>query len=1001
MLHTQQQNFGDQYLHVFLQDGSPVAELGCGGSRVVNAATGQGNFGPIFLGDVSSHWEMHGGSATGARRFIGCIKELQVNSKEIYLVGEAVRGRNIEDCDPPVCQHLPCRNGGTCVSDAEDWFCECPPLYAGRLCQFDACERNPCGHGATCIPKSPLEAICLCPYGRQGLLCEERKCYVEQLRRDGALIIVCTINSKSRGGSMQPFQFIRFFYEFKLRFTLANNSSAVKDNLLLFAGHRGRGDAGDDFLVLGLRSGRVVHRFNLGSGVATIVSDRLDPQVDVHTVTFGRSKRIGWLKLDGQRNRTGSSPGPLLGLNVFHQLFVGGYNEYTPELLPLGSRFRHGFLGCIFDMHFRTKRDGKFQVLGKPSGHAAFGRSVGHCQCPFGWKGALCSETVSVCDVEHSPPPLCVHGAACIPLPDGYTCQCPLGSVGLYCEKAIAISDPFFSSNQSSWMSFPPVRTRHRTALQLQFQPLSPDGILVYTAQHLGARAGDFLCLSLTSGFVQLRYDLGDGVHALRSAQRVDSRGRTWHTVKAGRVGRHGFLSLDDQEISERPAHGMTTLDVASDIFVGGVSTLSSVSVDATEGAPLGFTGGFRELLVNGEEFELTETGAVSGANVGDWDGTACGFKVCRNGGRCRATGSGAFTCACPPSWTGPACDRAASCVDNVCKAGSSCAPSGVASYRCICPLGSGGRYCDAEIPTRTLKFVGSSYVKYEDRRYDTRDFKHARVSFSFLANSNNGVIAWVGKAEHEDDDYLAVGLEGGRLKIAVNLGEELSVPVEIRNVSLCCGAWHDVSVALNGTVVQVFLDRRRVLREDLDPLERYVALNYGGQIYFGGFELYRNVSMVTHGLFSKGFDGSLRNVYLFTDTKPLLFLDNTVVRVSVVPTALALVAALVLLLALVVPALLPLLAVPVVAAVPPPVLRGPRPLPRVAVPLLHALVISGRRRGPARRFGVALGVLRLKPGETVWGAVLSPRRAVVLILGGRAGEGRRRRGGHLRLRRE
>uniref|UniRef100_A0A8C3G755 Protein eyes shut homolog n=1 Tax=Cyclopterus lumpus TaxID=8103 RepID=A0A8C3G755_CYCLU len=944
ILYTQQENFGDQFLHVFLQDGSPVAELGCGGSHVVNAATGQiinndrwtsitirynlsvgkqggacmiematdngtaqrleeyvshplseGTFGPIFLGDVSSQWEMHDGRAKGARRFIGCIKELQVNSKEIYLVSEAVRGRNIKDCDPPVCQHLPCRNGGTCVSDAEDWFCECPPLYTGRLCQFDACERNPCGHGATCIPKSPLEAICLCPYGRQGLLCEE-PINITRARFSGSdefgytsFVAYSSIPSLS------------FFYEFKLKFTLANNSSAVKDNLLLFAGHKGQGDAGDDFLVLGLRNGRVLHKFNLGSGVATIVSDRLDHQINVHTVTFGRSKKTGWLKLDGQRNRTGSTPGPLLGLNVFNQLFVGGYNEYTPELLPLGSRFRHGFLGCIFDVHFRTRRDGKFQVLGKPSGHPAYGRSVGqcgvtpcahvhcrnggtcvnsgssvYCQCPFGWKGALCSETVSVCDVEHSPPPLCAHGSACIPLPNGYTCQCPLGTAGLYCEKAIAISDPFFSSNQSSWMSFPPVSTRHRTVLQLQFQPLSPDGILVYAAQHLGARAGDFFCLSLASGFVQLRYDLGDGAHVLQSVQRVDLRGRTWHTVKAGRVGHQGFLSLDNKEIREHPAHGMTTLDVATDIFVGGVSTLSFVSVDATEGEPLGFTGGLRELLVNGEEFELTETGAISGANVGDWDGTACGYKVCQNGGRCRATGSVSFTCLCLPSWTGSVCSQSVSCVNNICKPGSLCAPSSVASYRCICPLGWGGRYCDAEISTDTLKFVGSSYVKYQDRRYNTRNFKYTQVSFSFHTLSNDSMIMWMGKAEHEDDDYLTVGLENGHLKVAVNLGEKLSVPIEFRNLTLCCNTWHNVSIILNSTIIQVFLNYKRVLFEDLDPFERYVALNYGGELYFGGFELYRNVSMVTSGLFSKGFEGSLRNVYLFKDTKPLSFLNNS-----------------------------------------------------------------------------------------------------------------------------
>ncbi|KAM3606576.1 uncharacterized protein V6R79_019083 [Siganus canaliculatus] len=940
LLYTQEQNFGERFLHVFLQDGSPVAKLGCGGGQVLNAASDstinnnrwmpvtvrynlpvgkQGGlcmieiaadngtaqrleeyvshpmseviFGPIFLGDVSSHWEMHDGTTRGSRRFIGCIRDLRVNSKEIYLLGEAVRGRNIKNCDPPVCQHLPCRNGGTCVSDAEDWFCECPPLYTGRLCQFNACVRNPCGHGATCIPKSPLEAVCLCPYGRQGLLCEE------------------SINiTRARFSGSDEFGYTSFvaysslpslslFYEFKLKFMLANNSSAVKDNLMLFAGHKGQGNDGDDFLVLGLRNNRVVHRFNLGSGIATIVSNPLNPGINVHTVIFGRSRNIGWLKVDGQRNRTGSSPGPLVGLNVFNQLFVGGYNEYTPELLPLGSRFRHGFQGCIFDVQFCTRRDRKFQVMGRP----AFGRSVGqcgvtpcahvqcrnggtcvdsgssvYCQCPLGWKGALCSETLSVCDVEHSPPPLCALGSTCIPLPSGYTCQCPLGTAGLYCDRAVTISDPFFSGNQSSWMSFPPLSVRHRTVLQLQFQPLSPDGILVYTAQHLGARAGDFFCLSLTSGFVQLRFNLGDGTHILKSVDRVDSHGRTWHTVKAGRLGHQGFLSLDGTEVRENGTEGMATLDVATDIYVGGVSTLSYVSTDATEGEPVGFTGGVRELIINDQEFELTESGAVSGVNIGDWDGTACGYKVCQHGGRCLAVGTDSFTCVCPPSWTGSMCNQSVSCVSHICKHSSLCAPTSASSYRCLCSLGWGGQYCDTEIATDTLKFVGNSYVKYHDSRYNTRNFKYTQVSFSFLTRSNDSVIMWMGKAKHEDDDYLALGLEEGHLKMAVNLGERLSLPITFRHVALCCNRWHHVSVSLNSTVIQVFLNNKRILFQDVDPFERYVALNYGGQLYFGGFELHRNVSAVTSGLFLKGFEGSLKNVYLFKDIKPLLFLRDS-----------------------------------------------------------------------------------------------------------------------------
>uniref|UniRef100_A0A8C7WP38 Protein eyes shut homolog n=1 Tax=Oryzias sinensis TaxID=183150 RepID=A0A8C7WP38_9TELE len=928
----QEQNVGDQFLHVFLEDGNLVANIGCSSSRILNVAATQtinnnqwtpitvryrlpvgkqgrscvieiaadnGTtqhleefvFGPIFLGDVSPHWERHDGSSKGEKRFVGCIRDFQVNSKDVDLVSKAVRGRNIKNCDPPVCQHLPCRNGGTCVSDAEDWFCECPPLYTGRLCQLSSCERSPCSHGATCIPKSPLEAVCLCPYGREGLLCDQ-PINISRARFTGSdefgytsFVAYSSIPSLS------------FFYEFKLKFNLANNSSAVRDNLMLFSGLKGQGNNGDDFLILGLRSGRIMHRFNLGSGIATIVSDRLNYSLNIHTVTFGRSKKIGWLKVDGQRNRVGFSPGPLVGLSVFDQLFVGGYNEYTPELLPLGSRFRDGFQGCIFDVQLRTRRDGKFQDLGKP----AFGRSVGqcgvspclhincsnggtcmdsgssvYCQCPFGWKGALCSETMSVCDFEHNPPPLCAHGSTCIPLPNGYTCQCPLGTAGLYCEKAVSISDPFFSSNQSSWMSFPPMSIRHRTVVQLQFQPLSSDGILLYSAQHLSARAGDFFCLSLRSGFVQLRYNLGDGTHILQSAEKVDSRGRTWHTVEAGRIGNEGFLSLDGIQVRENVTKGMTTLDVKTDIFVGGVSSLASVPPEATEADPVSFTGGMRELIVNEQELELTDRGAVGGANVGDWDGTACGYKVCQNGGQCKSMGVDSFTCICPSSWTGPVCNQSVSCANHTCSHGSVCAPSTATSYRCVCPLGRRGTLCDAQASTDILKLVENSYVKYKDPRFNSRSLKHTQVSFSVRADSKEGLIMWMGKAEHQDDDYLTVGLQRGHLKIAVNLGERLSLPLTLKSVSLCCNKWYNLSLALNKTIIRVFLNGERMLLEDVDPFERYLALNYGGLLYFGGFELHKNISAVTFGMFSKGFEGSVRNVYLFGDTRPVDFLKNS-----------------------------------------------------------------------------------------------------------------------------
>uniref|UniRef100_A0A3B4VQB1 Crumbs cell polarity complex component 2b n=1 Tax=Seriola dumerili TaxID=41447 RepID=A0A3B4VQB1_SERDU len=226
-------------------------------------------------------------------------------------------------------------------------------------------------------------------------------------------------------------------------------------------------------------------------------------------------------------------------------------------------------------------------------------------------------------------------------------------------------------------------------------------------------------------------------------------------------------------------------------------------------------------------------------------DVNECCSAPCHNGAICQDlinsyVSSHSFTCICPPSWTGSVCNQSVSCANNMCIHGSLCAPFNVTSYRCMCPLGLGGRYCDTEISTDTLKFVGNSF------------------------------------AEHEDDDYLAIGLESGHLKIAVNLGERLSLPLTFRNLTLCCNKWHNVSLSLNSTVIQVFLNSTRILFEDVDPFERYVALNYGGQLYFGGFELHRNISVVTSGLFSKGFEGNLKNVHLFEDTKPVLFLKNS-----------------------------------------------------------------------------------------------------------------------------
>ncbi|XP_060608810.2 protein eyes shut homolog isoform X3 [Anolis sagrei] len=853
----------------------------------------QVTFGPVFLGNVPHHVKIHPSSGR-IHGFRGCIREFQVNNKELFIIDEALGGRNIENCNVPICDYHPCRNGGTCTSDTENWFCECSPLYSGKLCQFSTCAETPCGNGATCVPKSGQDTICLCPYGRTGILCN-----------DAINITYPSFSGIDAFGYTSFLAYsaipnISLHYEFHLKFQLSNNNSSIQDNLIFFTGQKGQGLNGDDFLVLGLRNGSVVHSYNLGSGTATIISEPLDLTRQIHIVSLGRSLQDGWMKVDDQENKTITSPGKLVGLNVFSQFYVGGYIEYIPELLPYGSIFKNGFQGCIFYIQVRSGRAQKFKAPGIPEGHPNAGRNVGqceespcqlikcknggtclesgstlYCRCPTGWKGAFCTETVSVCDPEHNPLPKCQQGSTCVPLPDGYSCHCPLGTTGVHCEQALAISDASFSSKKSSWMAFDSFNIRHKVHIQIQFQTLSSDGILFYTAQHLSPRSGDFLSISLANGYVQLRYNLGDRTIILQTFQNVLTSNNTWYLIKAGRVGNEGYLNLDGINITQKASSGMTALDTRTDFYVGGVTSLNLVNPMAIQNEPTGFTGCIREILVNNKELKLTENGAKRGSNVGDCDGTFCGYKVCKNNGKCQVENSG-FSCLCPKNWVGKICEQSTYCSHNKCLHGGICKPNPVLfSYTCICKLGWSGFWCEKQVWFFTAKFTGNSYIKYVDPKYKTRDLRFTRVSFNFTTTNMDGLFVWLGKTEDEDNDFLAAGLDHGMLKVVVNLGEKTTIPLIHQGKSLCCTQWHFVTIAQEETHIKVYLDEELVLFEDLDPQRKYSVLNYEGICYFGGFGLDREVNIVTSGLFNQALMGKIKDVALFRDSRKVMLIKG------------------------------------------------------------------------------------------------------------------------------
>lgn len=140
---------------------------------------------------------------------------------------------------------------------------------------------------------------------------------------------------------------------------------------------------------------------------------------------------------------------------------------------------------------------------------------------------------------------------------------------------------------------------------------------------------------------------------------------------------------------------------------------------------------------------------------------------------------------------------------------------------------------------------MGNSYIKYIDPHYRIRNLQLTTVSLNFSTTEREGLIVWIGKAQNEENDFLAIGLHNQTLKIAVNLGGSISVPMIYSHGTFCCNSWHRISVIQNQTLIKAYLDGKLILSEDIDPRKKFVSLNYDGITYLGGFEYGRKVNIV------------------------------------------------------------------------------------------------------------------------------------------------------------
>lgn len=152
-------------------------------------------------------------------------------------------------------------------------------------------------------------------------------------------------------------------------------------------------------------------------------------------------------------------------------------------------------------------------------------------------------------------------------------------------------------------------------------------------------------------------------------------------------------------------------------------------------------------------------------------------------------------------------------------------------------------------------------YIKYIDPDYRLRNLQFTTISLNFGTTETEVLIVWIGKAQNEENGFLAIGLQNQTLITAVNLGESISVSMIYNNGTFCCNKLHHLIIIQNQTLIKAYLDDNLILRI-LIQTKKCAALNYEGICYLGGFEYGQKLNIVTQEIFKRNSAGKIKDVF-------------------------------------------------------------------------------------------------------------------------------------------
>uniref|UniRef100_A0A8C4E8J0 Neurexin-2-alpha n=1 Tax=Dicentrarchus labrax TaxID=13489 RepID=A0A8C4E8J0_DICLA len=314
------------------------------------------------------------------------------------------------------------------------------------------------------------------------------------------------------------------------------------------------------------------------------------------------------------------------------------------------------------------------------------------------------------------------------------------GDLIFSCENVEAL-EPVTFDTPSAYLTLPRWNTKKTGAISFDFRTTEPSGLLLFSHGSLQVTQpdrkprADFFAIELLDGFLYLVMDMGSGSIKMKASNNRLDDGE-WCHVDFQRKGRNGFISVNSQSIPFSANEGSEILDLDGDMYLGGLpedrQALMLPPEVWTASLSLGYVGCVRDLFIDGQSrnlWRLAEVQSATGVSSFCTREThlRCARDTCANGGHCRE-GWNRHICNCNGTgYLGPSCEKEATMV----------------SY-------DGSMYLKVVLP-RTI------HTEAED------------VSLRFMSQRAFGLL--MATTSQQSADTLRLELDGGRVKLTVNLG--------------------------------------------------------------------------------------------------------------------------------------------------------------------------------------------------------------------------------------